>query len=233
MEPAHGPVPLPLTGGTRRHEDWFGRLRFAQGALAREVRAGETLALRAGMAAPVHLVESGLLALAVSSGSGGRCIVGIVGPGDLIGTAGLAEDEEAATSPVRVEAVALRPSRTLAIPAPELIRMVRADGGTAVSVVASLALRLAELEASLVRSGTLRLRDRCLALLGSLVRRWGRPSREGALIAFPLTQEDIADMVGATRESVNRALRDLSRQGLIRRSGRTYVVRSDGGREPG
>ncbi len=44
------------------------------------------------------------------------------------------------------------------------------------------------------------------------------------MIDVPVSQESLANMVGATRESVNKALATLTRRGLVTRHGRRYVV---------
>jgi CRP-like cAMP-binding protein len=63
--------------------------------------------------------------------------------------------------------------------------------------------------------------------LVDLARRLGRPAAGGTLIPVRLTQDDLASMVGATRETANRALGRLLATGAIERQGRgRYVVRS-------
>jgi len=52
----------------------------------------------------------------------------------------------------------------------------------------------------------------------------GSPLRR---IEVPLAQETLATMVGATRESVNRAIRALADAGLVRRDGRRYSVAAE------
>ncbi|MCH7836657.1 MAG: winged helix-turn-helix domain-containing protein, partial [Chloroflexi bacterium] len=48
---------------------------------------------------------------------------------------------------------------------------------------------------------------------------------EGTLLDLPLTQEGLANMVGVTRESVNRHLSTLRRLGVIAREGRRFLIR--------
>ena len=102
------------------------------------------------------------------------------------------------------------------------------DAELAAWLAASLARRVSDLHRSLTRALSLRLPERTLDLLVTLARNWGRSSGPGAGIEVPLTQEDLAAMLGATRESVNRAVRKLERTGAISRSGRSYVVLPDG-----
>ena len=52
---------------------------------------------------------------------------------------------------------------------------------------------------------------------------------DGTLLELPLTQEGLANMVGVTRESVNRHLSTLRRQGVIAREGRRFLIRDPDG----
>ena len=69
------------------------------------------------------------------------------------------------------------------------------------------------------------LDDELDLLLALSSRTFGSPSDLSDRVGVPLTQEDLAAMLGVTRESVNRALRGLERAGAIRRVGRSYTVR--------
>ena len=69
--------------------------------------------------------------------------------------------------------------------------------------------------------------DRVERRLLDLARRLGRPAPGGTAIPVRLTQDELASMVGATRESVNRAVRALVARGSIDVRGRgRYVVRA-------
>jgi CRP/FNR family transcriptional regulator len=69
--------------------------------------------------------------------------------------------------------------------------------------------------------------------LARLVQEWylrAKPGREGQECRFQvtLTQEEIAQMVGSTRETVSRILMDFRRKGWIRARGVTWVVTNPG-----
>ena len=58
----------------------------------------------------------------------------------------------------------------------------------------------------------------------NLARKYGIQTEEGIMISVPLNQNDLASMVGATRESVNKALSLLRTQNMIRLSGSSVVM---------
>jgi CRP/FNR family transcriptional regulator len=55
-----------------------------------------------------------------------------------------------------------------------------------------------------------------------LGRAYGRVSREGVRIDFPVSHVVLAEMIGSSRETVTRALDELQRTGFVERSGHTY-----------
>jgi CRP/FNR family transcriptional regulator, cyclic AMP receptor protein len=62
------------------------------------------------------------------------------------------------------------------------------------------------------------------ALLG-LAERFGQPTPEGIHVAHDLTQEELAQLVGASRETVNKALADFSSRGWIRVESRAVAIK--------
>jgi CRP-like cAMP-binding protein len=66
--------------------------------------------------------------------------------------------------------------------------------------------------------------ERVAGRLDDLAERFGRPVAGGRGISLALTQDDLADLAGSTRESVNRALAELARLGRVRATRGTYVV---------
>jgi CRP/FNR family transcriptional regulator, cyclic AMP receptor protein len=70
-----------------------------------------------------------------------------------------------------------------------------------------------------------RIAERLVARLDDLAARFGRPVPGGRCLELPLTQEHLAQLTGATRESVNRALGELAAAGRVDRARGRYVVR--------
>ncbi|TMK96688.1 MAG: Crp/Fnr family transcriptional regulator [Actinobacteria bacterium] len=220
------PVPLPLHTG-RRGPPGFPPF----GGLGRRHRleAGQVL-LSEGQPPPaIYALEAGALSLAVTQASGHRIVLGVLGPGDLFGEQALLDRVDANGStrgvgPLLPECRAMMASQVLDLNWREVADASSRDAELATWLATSLARRVSDLHRSLTRALSLRLPERTLDLLVALARNWGRSSASGGGIEVPLTQEDLAAMLGATRESVNRAVRRLERSGAIARSGRSYVV---------
>ncbi len=58
----------------------------------------------------------------------------------------------------------------------------------------------------------------------SLGQRFGEPMEAGLMVPHDLTQEEMAQLVGASRETVNKALMDFANRGWISRKGRSIII---------
>ncbi|WP_240541771.1 Crp/Fnr family transcriptional regulator [Bifidobacterium simiarum] len=61
-----------------------------------------------------------------------------------------------------------------------------------------------------------------------LAQRFGEPSEDGLVVPHDLTQEEMAQLVGASRETVNKALMEFTQRGWISRKGRTIIIYQPG-----
>jgi CRP-like cAMP-binding protein len=72
-----------------------------------------------------------------------------------------------------------------------------------------------------------RIEDALIQLLLWLAKRFGRTVKQGHLLDFHLTHQDLAELLGTTRVTVTRILSHLEEQGLINRLSRQQMVISD------
>lgn len=150
------------------------------------------------------VVVSGAFREGCLSPEGRELVLSILGPGDL------------ATPP------AGRPAPGT-VRAARVSRLREAAPHEIPALAAARGERAAELACDIAWLG---VTDRLERRLEDLARRFGRSVPGGELIDLFLTQSDLAALVGASREHVNRAVRTLARAGRIRRAGRgRYVVR--------
>ena len=167
-----------------------------------EVRPGRTV-VRQGEPYPgAWVVRSGGLLMHVVDPDGRRLALDVLGRGDLVG----------GPPGWIAEASALAMMQTWLAPAgPAALR----DG------LARRAQRSSALACALAWD---HVADRVAGRLEDLAERFGRPVPGGRCVPLALTQDDIADLAGSTRESVNRALARLAHRGRIRGQRGSYVV---------
>ena len=222
----HSPLPLDhLPGPDPSPLD-----RLRPRGQPRVAAAGQVILPEGRYPPAIYVVEAGAVALTVTGRSGNRVVLGILGPGDVFGeqalTGGVDAKPAGEPRPLLPEVRALLLSRFVVVPVEEPGEPNHDDRDLWPWLAVALVRRVDEAHRTVARSLSLRLGERTLGLLSMLAHRWGRPSGQGTAIRFPLTQEDLAAMLGATRESVNRVVRGLERAGAITRSGRSYAVRS-------
>jgi CRP-like cAMP-binding protein len=99
--------------------------------------------------------------------------------------------------------------------------------GIAVKLLYVLAQRLRRLSQRSEDAAFLDVPSRLARSLLDLATRFGeraRPPLRGISITLKLSQQELGDLVGATRESVNKHLNDWTRQGLLKvHSGRMLI----------
>jgi len=166
------------------------------------VRSGQTPVRQDEPCADQWVVDSGLFAVSVVDADGRAMLLDLLGPGEGLGLpAGLLAPWTA---------TAMRPAR------------LRPTAG-----IDALAATTARLTTIATELAWFDIADRVERRLLDLARRLGRPAPGGTLIPVRLTQDELASMVGATRESANRAVRALVARGSIDVRGRgRYVVRT-------
>ena len=169
------------------------------------VRIGQT-PMRQGASCPaVWRIESGLLSLDLVDADGRTFLIDLVGSGETLGVPAGAVAPWTAT--------AWRPTR-----------LVELTGTEAAVAVAAQTARAARLAAGFAWFG---VADRIHRRLADLAERLGHPVPGGVQLPCALTQEELASMVGASRETVNRALMTMVRDGAVEVRGRgRYVVRA-------
>jgi CRP/FNR family transcriptional regulator, anaerobic regulatory protein len=161
----------------------------------------------------LYIVRSGWLHSGAALGNGGRQILRLHFPGDLIGLSLLAfrDSPEAVTAITDVTLCPFSRERFAALLS-EHPRLGALILGLTVAERVSLADRLASI-------GRTAARARVGALLCEIVARLRQANMmEGGSFVLPLTQEEIGDATGLTAVHVNRMMRALAEDGLIERS---------------
>lgn len=176
-----------------------------------ELARGEVLYRRGDPADSVYRVEAGLLKLFVDTASARERILGLAGPGDLIGAVNsqaelFTENAEALSRSVKLELLA-----TDASLAPELrLAALKRQQEQLIQV-----LEYAELPVP----------ARLARTLARLAERFGQPQAGGAVrLTLPLTHDNLAAIVGAARETTSFTLAEMRRAGVIAGTRGVYTV---------
>ena len=215
-------IPLLLTDLPQ----WHARLRMLAGGVVRQFEADDVLVREAEQPACLWAVLGGAVTLAFTTPGGRRATVAVLGRGGVLGEQGLSPRVVSVRpGPITsAEARALVPTAACSIGFAALRSAAASDPRVAGWIVAAVGRRASQIERALARSLVMRVPARLLGALDDLADEHGYRRPGGVEIDLPLTQDLLASMVGATRESVNRALRQLERQDLVRRIGLRYFL---------
>jgi CRP-like cAMP-binding protein len=167
----------------------------------------------------VLVLVSGRVKAYSSTGGGTEVLLAVRGPGALVGELA-AIDQRPRSATVE----ALEPVTALMLPLGAFQEYLRAHGRIALLLAQTLADRLRDADRKRIEFGAHDTLGRVAARLVELADRFGQPTEEGVRIALPLSQDELAGWIGASREAVSKALQTLRADGTIRTSRLTVVV---------
>lgn len=168
----------------------------------------------------VHLVGTGRLAVRVSTPAGDVVTLNILGPGDFFGELSLIRGKAGRERTATV--VALEPAMTLSLSAAAFHAICDRHPKVERLVVSLLADRVEELSQGLLEALYVGVDRRVHRRLLDLVQIYGR---DAEATVIPLRQDQVADLAGAARSTVNRALQHLAAQNVVAlRRGRIEVL---------
>jgi CRP-like cAMP-binding protein len=158
----------------------------------------------------VYLVVSGTLKALTTSDEGDDVVFSILGPGELVGEIAFLGN------PTRTATVsALSESELLVLDRRDFLAFLKSHPDASIKLLSVLANRLKRVSELVEDTLFLNLPVRLAKKLLHYASIYGEPAGSGLRIALRLSQEEWGDLVGATRESINKQLRAWTDAGLI------------------
>ncbi|MFB9377633.1 Crp/Fnr family transcriptional regulator [Kineococcus gynurae] len=167
----------------------------------------------------VYVVRSGKIKLVRSWADGRENLLAVLGPGEMFGELSLFDP-----GPRTSSARAVSESDLVALGHTEMLNWLQRRPEVAEHLLRALAQRLRRTNTALADLVFTDVPGRVAKALLDLSRRFGRPIADGLLVAHDLTQEELAQLVGASRETVNKALADFASRGWLRLEARAVVL---------
>lgn len=167
----------------------------------------------------LYVVREGKVKLGRRSNDGRENLIAVLGPGEMLGELSLFDPgPRTATATAIVDAVVLELGHD------QLIAWLRENPTVAIHLLQALARRLRRTNEALADLVFSDVPGRVAKALLDLSTRFGQTVEDGVRVAHDLTQEELAQLVGASRETVNKALADFASRGWVRREGRAVVL---------
>ena len=190
-------------------------------ARARWVRfeRGDKLTLRGSRPAHCWLVLTGYIKEHRPLEDGSEAVCGFRGPGDMV-----AEVAAILSGHCEHDVTALGHSEALAFPIDDLRAIMHDTPRLQSALLRAVVDRAVLAETALARNDVCDTADRVVLAILELAERWGVATMQGIQIDLPLTQTELAEWVGASRETAAKALHRLRREGLVGTSRRQLIV---------
>ncbi len=166
------------------------------------------------------LIDKGLIRTYYLSPQGKEITLAFWADGNLIGAPDMFGD-----TPHVWSAQATRDTRVKVIDGASFHRLACTRPGITAAVLDTLAFKVHWLSVLFQTFATESVTDRLAHQLIRLSEMHGEPHSEGTVIIHEFTQEDLANMVGATRQWISITLTELTRAGLVRVENRKLIVR--------
>jgi CRP-like cAMP-binding protein len=167
----------------------------------------------------LYVIAEGKLKLGTSSGDGRENLLSILGPGEMFGELSLFDP-----GPRTSTATAVTDAKLLSLGQEKLLPWLAENPKVALQLLARLAQRLRRTNEAV---GDLVFSDvpgRVAKALIDLGERFGKKTEEGLFVHHDLTQEELAQLVGASRETVNKALADFAGRNWLKLDGRAVLI---------
>jgi CRP-like cAMP-binding protein len=183
------------------------------------LRRGDVLFHEGDEGDRLYIVTDGKIKLGRTSADGRENLLAILGPGQMFGELSLFDP-----GPRSATVTAVTDCTMKSLSHDELGRWLNGRPEVARGLLAQLAGRLRranDVVADLVFSD---VPGRVAKALLDLSQRFGRTADDGVHVHHDLTQEELAQLVGASRETVNKALADFASRGWLRLEARSVVI---------
>lgn len=220
--------------GTEVHPKCFGQVWLFEGTpqeawhavsgllVRKQLDSGEAVFRQGEKADSMFLIKAGLVKLWKATEDGRELILDIRKAGDLLGENVLIEAGD-----YPVFATTLSTALLCGIDRPTFEKLVQAYPQVGLAVIRNLSKRIGFLTGRIGALSESSIEERLYRVLLTVAKQIGSASEGGWTMAFPLTHEEIGFLVGAHRVSITRALKKLRQSGMVRGTGKRFLVTDD------
>jgi CRP/FNR family cyclic AMP-dependent transcriptional regulator len=193
--------------------------RIARVAVPRSYPAGVRVFHEGDQSDACYIVRSGDLRVTREHPDGRAIALATLGPGDIFGELAMLDGSTRSAS---VET--LTDAELLGVPAADVRRLLNESSTIAVKLVLALTRRLRETNERVARQSFQTVPSRVAGVLAQLIAEEAAPEGYDG-VTVRMTQADLAQLAGTSRESVSRFLATLERAGVVRVGrGRVTIV---------
>jgi CRP/FNR family transcriptional regulator len=167
----------------------------------------------------LFVVVSGKVKICRTAADGRENVIAVLGPGDLLGELSLFDAQ-----PRGASATAVTDTELATLAEADFRAWLNDHPQGARHLLRALAVRLRQTNEAMADLIFTDVPGRIAKTLLGLAERFGVPDGAATRVVHDLTQEELAQLVGASRETVNKALADFAARGWLRLDGKAVVL---------
>lgn len=169
--------------------------------------------------AHVLFLVHGWTKVTASAANGYEALLALRGPGDIVG-----ESAALTGRPRSATVTALEPVRAVAVERGQFKSFLNRSPATSFALLGLTTDRTRAADRRRLEFASMSVRERFAVLLLDLTRTHGRRTPDGIELAVPLSKQELAGSVGASREMVQRLLKELRDKGAVSTGRRTMLI---------
>lgn len=186
----------------------------------RTAEAGSVIVSQEEQGDALFVIASGKVKVVLYGETGREIILSMLGAGDFFGEMSLLDRQ-----PRSANVVAVAESQLLGLDREAFQTHLTAHPSTGLAILAEMSRRLRHADEVIGNLALLDVYARVARVIRDLAQKQGEPVEGGLLVRGRPTQQEIAGLIGTSRETVSRALNDFTRRGLLEMSGKQILVR--------
>lgn len=169
----------------------------------------------------VYIIKEGCFKISRTTPDGDETILQIVGPGELMGETALIRADKVHMA----TAVSLENAKVCSISHATFEKLIKNQPDLAWEIIKKLGDRLYGAWEQVTEANTQSTQQKVLSLLIRMANEHGEKCAQGTRIQIPLTQQEIASLVGASRVMVAQSIKELTLKNYLFREKRYYILR--------
>lgn len=185
----------------------------------KSLKKGEVLFKKGSKGESLFVIKEGNIKISSSSKLGDEVVLAVFSEGDYFGEMALLDGMTRSA-----DATAMQPTTLYVLQQSDFLSFLSENPGSVKAILKSLSMRLRMTDVLLEDTCFLNISSRLAKKLVDLADVYGKKEMESIQISIPLSQRELAGMVGASRESINKELRVLKEREIITISGNKIYI---------
>ena len=193
--------------------------QLSESVRPKALKSGEVLFFKGDDGEAMYIIREGTIKIVLPSAVGEEIIVALLKDNDFFGAMAMLDG-----MPRSADAVAVTDSEIFVMGRSEFLSILQSDINALKTILCDLSRMIRKTDDLLGDVCFFNISIRLAKKLMDLAESRGQETDDGVLLDISLTQKELGDMVGATRESVNKELKNLREEGLIDVQGNRITI---------